>query len=429
MNVKTVSAKSVTRLPGALAVLIGGLVLTGWALDIGALKSILPGWVSMKPNTALAFVLTGIALLCAKHPGARLGRLCGGLAGLIGLLTLVEYVSGWNPGFDQWLFREAAGTVGTSYPGRMAPDSALCFVLLAAGLEAARTLRRRNRMLFGTVLLGALTAVLALATMLAYFTPGLGAFGWCGLTIMAVPTAALFAALGGALVLLVWPEVAESWALGTRHTSAYTGALVLALFIGLTSSRSVLWMADSARQVSRAQRVAGAIERVMSDVAKAQSHTRGYVIVGGEQYLQSVELAAARCRDDLAALRHLISDPSQQARSDRLETQVSEVLQHFSKVIATRSTGGAGAVQPDMVNRGEALVGSLRALIEEMEDGEVQLIHGREELVQKVAMFTQGTIVTGTLVSVIGFLLVLIGLNRNALRELPEVETTPRHRS
>jgi hypothetical protein len=51
------------RLAGALAVLAGGLVLVGGTLDLAALKNILPGWLSVKPNPTLAFVLTGPALL------------------------------------------------------------------------------------------------------------------------------------------------------------------------------------------------------------------------------------------------------------------------------------------------------------------------------------------------------------------------------
>jgi hypothetical protein len=64
MNASSVrSSKFAARLSGALAMCVGGIVLVGWALDIAALKSVLPGWVSMKPNTAVAFILVGIALL------------------------------------------------------------------------------------------------------------------------------------------------------------------------------------------------------------------------------------------------------------------------------------------------------------------------------------------------------------------------------
>jgi hypothetical protein len=244
-DTKTFSAKSTAQLAGALAIFVGGMVLVGWALDVAALKSILPGWVSVKPNTALAFVLTGIALLVSGQRAAWLARLCGWLAGLIGLLTLGEYVFGWNPGFDQWLFREAAGTVGTSYPGRMAPDSALCFVMLAAGLEATRALGQRNRLLTGTVLLGGLVVTVAVAAISTYLTPSFGAFGWWGLTNMALPTAALFAVLGGALIAVAWQTGDLNWSLGWKTTAAYAGGLTLVLLLGLHTSRSTLWQSQN----------------------------------------------------------------------------------------------------------------------------------------------------------------------------------------
>lgn len=55
-------------LAGALAVLVGGAVLTGWALGIAVLTSVLPGGVSVKPNTAVAFVLIGLAVLLTRPP-------------------------------------------------------------------------------------------------------------------------------------------------------------------------------------------------------------------------------------------------------------------------------------------------------------------------------------------------------------------------
>lgn len=96
----------------------------------------------------------------------------------MGLLTLCEYVFGWNPGFDQWLFPEPAGTVGTSHPGRMAPDTALCFVLLAAGLGIVRRSRKTTGTFVVLAILGSLVTTVALASILTYFSPALRTQGW-----------------------------------------------------------------------------------------------------------------------------------------------------------------------------------------------------------------------------------------------------------
>jgi signal transduction histidine kinase len=124
-------------------------VLFGWLAEVQALKSIVPNYVAMKANTALCFVLIGIALVLLRE-GART-RLEAGAAfgaafvvGAIGFLTLVEYVFGWNLGIDQMLFAEDAGTVGTSHPGRMAPNTALNFLLIGAALVLLDVETRRG---------------------------------------------------------------------------------------------------------------------------------------------------------------------------------------------------------------------------------------------------------------------------------------------
>ena len=208
------TVQTLVSLTALLALSVGGLVLIGWARDIAALKSVLPGWVSMKPNTAVAFILTGIALLARRERpegGGQGGavivsRFCGLLAGLIGLLSLSEYVCGWNLGFDQWLFPEPAGAVGTSHPGRMARCTALCFVLFAVGWEFARRPRQTTGTALASLLSGAAMTTVALVEILSYFTPALRTYGWGGLTMMALPTATVLVALGAALLLTAWPK-------------------------------------------------------------------------------------------------------------------------------------------------------------------------------------------------------------------------------
>jgi protein-S-isoprenylcysteine O-methyltransferase Ste14 len=57
------------RAASITVVLVGCLVFIGWILDIGILKSVLPGLVTMKANTALCFILAGAALWLLRTAG------------------------------------------------------------------------------------------------------------------------------------------------------------------------------------------------------------------------------------------------------------------------------------------------------------------------------------------------------------------------
>ena len=132
-------AQSLSKLSAAAVFLTGLAVLAGWAFDVPALKSIDPAMVTMKANTALCFALIGASLWLRQagpsgSPGIRVGWACGALVALIGLLTLAEYLSGYDMRIDQLLFKEDAGAVATFHPGRMAPNTALCFLAIGAAL-------------------------------------------------------------------------------------------------------------------------------------------------------------------------------------------------------------------------------------------------------------------------------------------------------
>ncbi|MBI4055465.1 MAG: PAS domain S-box protein [Elusimicrobia bacterium] len=117
----------------------GGVVLLGWAFDIEVLKSVLPMWVTMKANTAACFVLAGFSLWCKQqgqtYPKSYpFSQACAAMVVLVGSLTWMEYLFGWNLGIDQLLFREGGEAIGTSSPGRMAPNTALAFLTAGAAL-------------------------------------------------------------------------------------------------------------------------------------------------------------------------------------------------------------------------------------------------------------------------------------------------------
>lgn len=114
------------------------VILLGWYLNIPFLKSIFSDAATMKFNTALCFLCSGLALWLLRQetnppPMKRAGRIFAGLVLGIGLLSVIEYASGWNAGIDQLFIRDLA-TAPAAFPGRMSIITALCFSLCGLAL-------------------------------------------------------------------------------------------------------------------------------------------------------------------------------------------------------------------------------------------------------------------------------------------------------
>ena len=127
------------RLVALGVLLLAVLVLAGWLLDKPLLKGSLPSQVAMKANTAVG-VCPGCARVVVAGRRAAASRwqqiaLGFALVAALGAVSVAEYLLGTNLGIDQLFFREPAGALGTSHPGRMAPLTAVNFVLLGTALE------------------------------------------------------------------------------------------------------------------------------------------------------------------------------------------------------------------------------------------------------------------------------------------------------
>ena len=189
--------------------LLGLVVLIGWYTHNVTLVQVLPAFVPMQYNTALGFLLCGLglALYVLGKPGVAM--VCGGVATALGALTLVEYVFGADLGIDQ-LLMEHYITVETSHPGRMAPNTALCFALVGTAIlvmSAAKSFRHRSMTLS---LLGSLIVALGTVAFFGYVSGVSTAYGWGHLTRMAVHTALGFMVLGIGVFAVAWNE-------GKRH--------------------------------------------------------------------------------------------------------------------------------------------------------------------------------------------------------------------
>ena len=222
MNADTPPALRWARLAppaaGGFGVALGVTVLIGWAAGVGALKSVLPGHIEMKANTAACFVLLGVALVLLAPETAgpsrrRVGQALALVAALVGLLTLGEHVFGWSPGIDQVLFREPPGAVDTAFPGRMALATLASFMALGGAVTLLNVRNLWVRRLSDLTL--AAMSIFCLTTVVAYVY-GMRSFyltGGEGFTSMAFNTAI------GFLVL----------AFGTRIARPTLGVFALAI--------------------------------------------------------------------------------------------------------------------------------------------------------------------------------------------------------
>ncbi|MBF0485155.1 MAG: PAS domain-containing protein [Candidatus Omnitrophica bacterium] len=138
-------AQSASEVISVLTFFTGCAVLGGWAWDVPALKSVFPGLVTMKANTAVCFILIAGALwsLQAKRVDKRFARItalsCVLPLLLISLGTFCEYAFQCNLGIDQALFQEHAGAVLTPYLGRMAFNTSINFILIGTALLFLRS--------------------------------------------------------------------------------------------------------------------------------------------------------------------------------------------------------------------------------------------------------------------------------------------------
>ena len=174
-----------------LVILLGGIVLLGWHTHNQLLIQINPSFVPMQYNTALGFLLGGLSLLLVLLNAKKTAAFLSFIVALLGVLTLMEYFFGFNLGIDE-LFMKHYISVETSTPGRMAPNTAICFSLtgILFLLYSLSILKKYfNRIIGG---LSILILLLGTIAALGYYLDFEAAYGWGNLTRMSIHTAVGF---------------------------------------------------------------------------------------------------------------------------------------------------------------------------------------------------------------------------------------------
>jgi signal transduction histidine kinase/sensor domain CHASE-containing protein/CheY-like chemotaxis protein len=212
----------------------GLVVMAGWYLHHEILLQLYPSFAPVQYNAALSFVLSGTGLLALTFGWRRVAATCGAVSAVIGFLTFSQYLLGADLGIDQ-LFVTAFLTTPSSNLGRMAPNSAVCFMLAGAAILIMSVSMRRQQLFLVAGPLSAIVLALGLVSSIGYLS-GVETYRWGFFTSMTVYTAVGCLILGGGLIAFGW------WA-GTTAQSPAPQHFAMLVGIGGLTVTFCLWQA------------------------------------------------------------------------------------------------------------------------------------------------------------------------------------------
>jgi PAS domain S-box-containing protein len=185
------------------------------------------------------------------------------------------------------------------------------------------------------------------------------------------------------------PDAAIEAPIRQRVTAGFIVAVLLTVFIGVSSWRGARRAEQDAYWVSHTHEVMETIQRTSRHVIEAETSARAFALTGQEPLLAHYQLARESVSRDEDALRHLTADNlSQQQRQNVLEPQVRGALDFAENIIATRRqlqsySGGSDALEI------ERLLDVVRATTRDMYAEEKRLLIQRTQTAKAGQRFTR----------------------------------------
>lgn len=321
---------------------LGLTVVVGWILDIAALKSVFPGFVSMKANAALCFILAGTALVLYERRLPKAARLAAGVMLMIVVVTLFEQSADLDLGIDQLLFQEPEAAE-LRYPGRMALATAVAFLLAGLTLQALPLVSRHAR-------LGTIAEVFAIAVSLIGILALLGysihlelLYTWYAFGSVAVHTALGLAVLGAGLWVCVRRERPEE----PRSEAARLTALASGLLVSVALATGIAGFGALEQEVKHT---------LNSALSSALESNKVEILTTLDSRDTQARIIATR--PELRKHLRLLADNP--ARADSVETVLTEIesfLQHgFAGIAVYRPDGSELARTGWLIDRSEFAV-------------------------------------------------------------------------
>ncbi len=188
--------------------LLGGLLsFAGWVADLPRLTDWIGDGISIQPNTTIAAMLSGCALLLLTSGHRFIAAFSGVTVAAIGGSVLYQYLSGTDLQIDTLLlFGREWGRTGVLSPGRMGPPGAVSWTLIGIAIVIASLFRMQGSRPRAVVpLLASLTSAIASLSLIGYLYGASTLYAIPTATVIALQTSTFILALSLGLMLAI-PE-------------------------------------------------------------------------------------------------------------------------------------------------------------------------------------------------------------------------------
>lgn len=286
--------------PALLAIALGCLNLIILGLKISVSEDLL-AWIGIRPTAAFCFILIGVARLASAQfrPGSSGNTAFVGLliflVAAISLNTLAEHIFGWDLAEWHWLLSQDNGLQYGAIPA----DAALAFILLALVYFPAGAVRRMWLSSEVRIGLKLVLFVFSILSLVHYFTSSLRASGWFGETLMAAPSAFVFAVFGLSGIVTIWLREGHPFPVHRKGILAYLLALCLMTYVVYAAHHAQVQTIELYRQIT-----SGIRDHMVTADANAlrQATIVSYITISISVFSSLVLLIAALWRLNTAKL-------------------------------------------------------------------------------------------------------------------------------
>ena len=425
MKLKRETSSLIKRVVVLIAIVTGCIVLAGWFFNIPSFKNLLPRYGTMRINTAICFILSGLALYFFRdgRPVSKskqiIGYVFSSVILVIGILSLCNYFFGWDGGINELFWNAKMQNIGDHDYGKMSLIVAFNFTL--SGIIFLLLGNRKYNLIIQVLLVAMIPG--SLVVIISHL------FGISFLN--SIPLQAPTSMLTAILFIVLFAGIFISPALEYIQFSFVKKIAVFFVLVVLLRG-TVFFAIDRNNQLSSREDKLLAnkhdffllAEKINAQCNNIQSATRGYIISGEENLSPVLNQTIDSVNNIIIRLRTIISlDPVQQAKLDSLKNYFNAFVNSQIQLVNVRRNNGFEAAQK-MIKTGRetALLDHVHSMISSVEQKEDQIFELRKsqnELIVKNSskIFTLFQLIAGLLL-VIAFKMIYDHIRlRNKIEE------------